>query len=165
MIYLELLRTASVSTAHIFHLLTELKIQPVMQTFVKLRHNWLKSSSSERSKELIPRCLTFPRKSTVTPFLENEWPSDPRRPLQNSKDSLSSPFLWLKNSHSPQMDFCFHLSSKQFCQETFYQEDLIKWKCKRTGSICPWKKREKRSSRVSATRISDRASLPSGGFK
>ena len=43
LIYLELLRTASVQTVYIFHLLTEFKIQPAIQTSIKFKHNLLRS--------------------------------------------------------------------------------------------------------------------------
>jgi len=42
-IYLELLKTASVQTVYIFHLLTEFKIQLAIQTSIKLKHNLLRS--------------------------------------------------------------------------------------------------------------------------
>lgn len=47
LIYLELLRTASVQTVYIFHLLTEFKIQLAIQTSIKFKHNLLRSFYSK----------------------------------------------------------------------------------------------------------------------
>lgn len=50
LIYLELLRTASVQTVYIFHLLTEFKIQLAIQTSIKFKHNLRSFYSRHLSK-------------------------------------------------------------------------------------------------------------------